>query len=51
MAELVPGIFVEGESAVRLAAPAPDCAALGSADVPLGGAAAERAGDATCPPR
>jgi uncharacterized Zn-binding protein involved in type VI secretion len=51
MFETVPGIFVEGEPAVRLAAPAPDCSAGGSANVLLGGAPAGRAGDAACPPR
>lgn len=51
MFETVPGIFVEGQPAVRLAAPAPDCSGGGSADVLLGGAPAGRAGDATCPPR
>ena len=51
MFEPVPGIFVEGEPAVRLAAPAPDCSAGGSANVLLGGAPAGRAGDAACRPR
>ncbi|WP_029059860.1 hypothetical protein [Stappia stellulata] len=51
MFEPVPGIFVEGQPAVRLATPAPNCSGGGSADVLLGGVPAGRAGDAACPPR
>ena len=48
MFEIVPGIFVEGQPAVRFAAPAENCTAGGSADVLVGGAPAGRAGDAAC---
>lgn len=51
MFEIVPGFLVEGEPAVRFAAPAENCVAGGSADVLVGGAPAGRAGDAACPPK
>ncbi len=51
MFEIVPGIFVEGEPAVRFASPSENCAVGGSADVLVGGAPAGRAGDAACPPK
>jgi uncharacterized Zn-binding protein involved in type VI secretion len=51
MFETVPGFFVEGQPAVRLAAPAPDCSGGGSADVLLGGVPAGRTGDAACSAR
>jgi len=51
MFEIVPGFLVEGEPAVRFAAPAGNCIAGGSADVLAGGAPAARAGDAACAPK
>lgn len=49
--EPVPGVFVEGEPAVRFVAPAEGCVAVGSSDVAVGGAGAMRAGDVVCPPQ
>lgn len=49
--EPVPGVFVEGEPAVRFVAPAEGCVAAGSSDVTVGGAGAMRAGDVVCPPQ
>lgn len=51
MFETVPGVFVEGQPAVRFVAPRGACAGGGSADVLVGGAPAGRAGDAACPPQ
>lgn len=51
MFETVPGIMVEGQPAVRFAAPVEGCVATGSADVLMGGTPAGRAGDAACPPK
>ena len=50
MFEPVPGIFVEGQPAVRFVAPAKGCVAGGSANVIMNGAPATRGGDAVCPP-
>lgn len=49
--EPVPGVFVEGEPAVRFVAPVEGCVAAGSADVTINGAGAARAGDVVCPPQ
>ncbi|WP_249695687.1 PAAR domain-containing protein [Stappia sp. WLB 29] len=49
--EPVPGVFVEGEPAVRFVAPVEGCVAVRSSDVTIDGAGAVRAGDAVCPPR
>lgn len=49
--EPVPGVFVEGEPAVRFVAPVEGCVAAGSADVTINGAGAVRAGDVVCPPQ
>lgn len=49
--ETVPGVFVEGEPAVRFVAPVEGCVAVRSSDVTINGAGAVRAGDAVCPPR
>ncbi|GGE95193.1 PAAR domain-containing protein [Stappia taiwanensis] len=51
MFETVPGIMIEGQPAVRFAAPVEGCVATGSADVLMGGTPAGRAGDAACPPK
>ncbi|WP_417769411.1 PAAR domain-containing protein [Stappia sp.] len=50
MFEPVPGISIEGQPAVRFAAPAEGCVAGGSANVIMNGAPATRGGDAVCPP-
>ena len=50
MFEPVPGIFVEGQPAVRFVAPAKGCVAGGSGNVTMNGAPATRGGDAACPP-
>ncbi|WP_186394195.1 PAAR domain-containing protein [Stappia sp. TSB10GB4] len=47
--ETVPGVFVEGEPAVRSATPAQGCVAAGSANVTIDGTGAARAGDVACP--
>lgn len=51
MFETIPGVFVEGQPAVRFVAPRGACAGGGSADVLIGSAPAGRAGDAACPPQ
>lgn len=50
MFEPVPGIFIEGQPAVRFVAPVDGCVAGGSASVTMNGAPATRGGDAVCPP-
>lgn len=47
--EPVPGVFVEGEPAVRFVAPAQGCVAAGSANVTIEGTGAARTGDVACP--
>lgn len=49
--EPVPGVFVEGEPAVRFVAPAEGCVVVGSSDVTIDGVGAVRAGDVVCPPQ
>lgn len=51
MFEPVPGIFIEGQPAVRFVAPVEGCVAGGSASVTMNGAPATRGGDAVCPPQ
>lgn len=49
--EVIPGVMLEGQPAVRLLPDvAADCAAVGAASVSIGGHPAQRVGDLDCPP-
>ncbi len=46
--EVIPGLFVEGEPAVRLVPKKGDCTVSGAASVMAGGKPVQRAGDLSC---